>query len=60
MIASSAGSRIALRDSASIRPWQRLLMSSEVQAKWMNWLLPPTSGLVSKRSRIQYSTALTS
>ncbi len=48
------------RDSASISAYARLLMSSEVQAKWMNSSERCTSRFSASRSRNQYSIALTS
>ena len=59
-ISRRAGNRIADRASASIRPYARLLMSSDVQAKWMNSATPVISGMSAKRSFNQYSTAFTS
>ena len=41
-------------------PCARLLMSSDVHAKWMNSATRATSGTAAKRSFSQYSTALTS
>jgi hypothetical protein len=43
-----------------MRECARLLMSSDVQAKWMNSEAGATSRLLAKRSRSQYSTAFTS
>ena len=43
-----------------MRPYARLLMSSDVQAKWMNSPTRATSGVSAKRSFSQYSIALTS
>ena len=48
------------RPSRSIRAWDRLLMSSEVQAKWMNSLTASNSALPAMCSLMKYSTALTS
>jgi hypothetical protein len=59
-MASMAGSSTLSRPPLSMRAWARLLMSSEVHAKWMNSAADMTSGLPAKRSRSQYSTAFTS
>ena len=40
--------------------YARLLMSSDVHAKWMNSLAAAISGALAKRSFSQYSIALTS
>ena len=50
----------AARPSCSISACAQLLMSSEVQAKWMNSAALSSSGSSAARSLIQYSTALTS
>jgi hypothetical protein len=60
MILSSAGSRLASRPSRSISAWETLLMSSEVQPKWMNSVTRMTSALSARRSLSQYSMAFTS
>ena len=56
----SAGSSTSRRAAASISPCARLLMSSDVQAKWMNSATAAICGVPAKRSFSQYSTALTS
>ncbi len=59
--ASSAGSSTSRRAASSISAWLVLLMSSLVQAKWMNAGRAGSSrGSAAKRSASQYSTALTS
>ena len=59
-IACSAGSSTSCRACASATPCARLLMSSDVHAKWMNSATRAISGTPAKRSFSQYSTALTS
>ncbi len=58
--ASSAGSSTRSRPSASISACEVLLMSSEVQPKWMNSDTFITSALWPRRFLSQYSMALTS
>jgi hypothetical protein len=48
------------RACLSISACERLLISSEVQAKWMNSATLATSRLAASLSRRKYSTALTS
>ena len=60
MSAVIAGTNTVRRDSSSMSPYARLLMSSEVQEKWMNSAARAISGTAAKRSLSQYSTALTS
>ncbi|MNF84559.1 hypothetical protein D3C84_669290 [compost metagenome] len=55
-----SGSITSSRPSRSIRAWDRLLMSSLVQAKWMNSLTLSSSGSLAACSLSRYSTALTS
>ncbi len=50
----------ALRPSVSITPWERLLMSSLVQAKCTNSVTACSSGWSAIFSLMKYSTALTS
>jgi hypothetical protein len=57
---SSAGSSTASRAPFSIRACDRLLMSSEVQAKWMNSDTAAISALDWVFSLRKYSTAFTS
>ena len=54
------GSITSSRAVFNIRPCDRLLMSSEVQAKWMNSLALLISGLAANLSFSQYSNAFTS
>ncbi|MCY1222137.1 hypothetical protein D9M72_342160 [compost metagenome] len=56
----SAGTMTPSRAPLSIMPCEVLLMSSEVQAKWMNSLAASSSALPLTCSLSQYSTAFTS
>ena len=59
-VSTRPGSSTSSRPFFSSSACDRLLMSSEVQAKWMNSEARITSGLADRRSFSQYSTALTS
>ena len=60
MIWPMAGNSTCSMPSRSINAWDRLLMSSEVQAKCTNSEIASSSVLPAKRSLTKYSTALTS
>ncbi|MCY1179307.1 hypothetical protein D9M73_197010 [compost metagenome] len=55
-----SGNSTSSRPARSIRAWDRLLMSSLVQAKWMNSLTLASSGSLAACSLRRYSMALTS
>src|SRR5690606_12831087 len=59
-ICAIVGSRTSSRAARSISAWEVLLMSSDVQAKWMNSLTRASSASPATVSRRKYSTALTS
>jgi hypothetical protein len=59
-ISSSLGSITFSRDSATMSAYARLLMSSEVHAKWMNSSARLASAFAQSFDFSQYSIALTS
>eukprot|EP00982_Pelagococcus_subviridis_P006966 30385-Pelagococcus_subviridis.AAC.1 len=57
---SSISGVVAAIPERSMSAWERLLMSSDVHAKWTNSVTAWSSGFEAIRSLMTYSTALTS